>query len=359
MLQEFSGRVEEIKGNQAVREATDHAVTIRSDGGQVLVLVEDRDGFDGIHAVRLAFQEETPEDRRHVLADPAAGLGIGETRLGRVHRLQATRILARADIELAQHPDRFQLDRVAPPAEAEILEILDRFIAADLTHGQLKPVEIEQGLGLHPTVPGVSQRLQTDNGRFGITFRFREARLDVISFHPGLMIRLTALQQVEVILGGRKIAELQRSPSMGGMETRLPDRRIVIDRRSARGETAAGILPALLADRCHGAPQIRGGVHRQRRMRKIFLGLIEPVQHVAGHTLHGANMGIIGQGRFGLQRQVDHAKRFRGQLIGQEEACQRDLAVRAIFQRGAAQTGTPFFREIAITGPGVEIHQGG
>ena len=359
VLQKFSGRIKQVKGDQTVRQAADHAVTIRADRREMLVLIEQRHRLDRIHPVRLTVEEEATEGRVHVVKDPATGLIVLEAGLATRHDFQTQAELASSDIKLTQGSDRVGFDTVAAPAEAQVFQIVDGLFAGNLFGCKTRPGQFIDRTRFHRRIARLRQRFKLFDRAIQIAPRFIQSRCDISGIQSALLVRLARLDGIKMLFRSRVVSELQRRSGQGRLITCLPDRRIEIGCICASAEAAAGIFPAFLLHRDHTAPHIGGRIRGKTGIGKIGFCIIETVQHVAGDAAHGANVMIRTQLRLFTDRQIQHADCFRREIIGQQETRQRDMPVRTVFHRGTAQAVGPLICEIALTAPAVEIHQRG
>ena len=123
VLQQFGGLVEQVDGGQPVRQPPDHFVAAPADRRQFAKLVEHRERVDRLHVVALRAEKELGEQRgRRILALPRQfGIGLHPRRgLGRGQRVG---IAAGFGVDLGQHVQRLQLDRVAAPGDRQRLEL--------------------------------------------------------------------------------------------------------------------------------------------------------------------------------------------------------------------------------------------
>ena len=186
--QELGGGIEKVERNKPIRQATDHAVTIGANRGQMRVLIEQGNGFDRVHLIGFAIKKQPLKYLHHLGANTPGRGTIGKTRPCVAHRLKALREFALSNVERTEEPRYIELDVIPPPAEAQGFESVDALIRRDVARVELQPIEFVQRPRLDVAETGFAQRFQPAHGAVYVAIGGINARGHPFRF--GLNMRL-------------------------------------------------------------------------------------------------------------------------------------------------------------------------
>jgi hypothetical protein len=239
VLQQLGGVVQQVDGDQPLRQAPDHHVPVIAHGRQLTEVVEQGQGLHRLHAVRPAVQEQLAEDVGGLVVQGDGDGRVGQAGARGPHHRERLAVAAVGEIELAEGADDLELGVVAAPAPAQGLVGLDRRRGGDQALGQLDPGGAQFGLGAERAEGGAGDDLVDLQGCARGALGFGQLGLSEAEAEGFLGRRLPAAGDLQLRRGLAEIARRNGALGDGAGEAGALGRREPTQGRGARGELLA------------------------------------------------------------------------------------------------------------------------
>ena len=146
-MSSVSAGPEKIHRHEPVGHAPDHLVAVGADRRQVDEIVEQAERLDRRHGIRLALEEQVDEGGAHVVLRLPRHILVEEVLAGDLQRQESLAPVLLLEIKRTETAQRAQLQIVAAPAIAQMLESCDGGVARDRTVGETAVGVVIDGFG--------------------------------------------------------------------------------------------------------------------------------------------------------------------------------------------------------------------